>query len=249
MTMMMFQGDPLSLVANSITQHAPGWFRDQPSFFGVKVGENNTVSEDARSDDLMHHIQAGVITIGEGMEWSSSDSLTHHAKTHQQTSGMSDFSHLAASRDTMGTGAEGGAFDPTVIRHLADSYMYDCDPCPASVLAPVYPHDRDQKTMTHMVLRAIRACQNNGQAAAAVGLAGHAATWSALESLIPSLANITSADSPSPDAMLASHDSSYSWELLFTMKTTGDLLVDMLGGYSWHSDGGNMAKRSCIVYS
>ena len=177
-------------------------------------------------------------------------------------SGMSDFSHLAASLDTMGTGAEGGAYDPTVIKHLADHYIYvhpiphmkpTCNSC--------LLHGYSDK-IAHAVKQAIMACQSNGQVASAIGLAGHAATWSAMESLLPSLVSISQSEQkkhidisgdiahateikntpPSDlnaprqehsqlplDLLPSSTSPSHSWELLFTIEITGDLLVDMLG--------------------
>ena len=78
------QGDPLALVSNEVTKQSPGWFRDQPSAFGVKIDNSiiappssaGTVDEEkikvkSTSDtvsksrnDLMDHIQEGVITMG-----------------------------------------------------------------------------------------------------------------------------------------------------------------------------------------
>ena len=167
---------------------------------------------------------------------------------------MSDFSHLAASLDGMGTGAEGGAYDPTVIRHLADRYVY------------VHPqHNTIQSngkerhnSLLEAIRRAVSACQHNGQVAVSIGLAGHAATWSAMESLLPSLVNIANTEPNAEVSLSSSEDgaktippplptqsvpvfnlnhnpssalltSSSSWELMFTIETASDILLDMLG--------------------
>lgn len=184
--------------------------------------------------------------------------------------GMSDFSHLAASLDTMGTGAEGGAYDPTVIKYLADHYVYSQSP-PSLISFSSADGGGIKDALCSQVDRAVQqaisACQNNGKVAAAIGLAGHAATWSAMESLLPSLVNIATSQlktqqkaqvsaigaspphmetsdatasppapttqqndlSPSLIMPVSTSSSSYSWELMFTIETTGDLLFDMLG--------------------
>ena len=76
------QGDPLALVSNAATQNAQGWFRDQPSFFGVKLssslqeedvtskssslmyGAEKDLRNEGDSSLILNRIRPGVITVG-----------------------------------------------------------------------------------------------------------------------------------------------------------------------------------------
>lgn len=235
------RGDPLALVSNELTRQAKGWFRDQPSAFGVPKLEAMSSSEERGKMKDNHYQKSKMMDIKPGVI----------------TIGMSDFGNLADSHDSMGTGAEGGAYDPTVIRHLADNYIF------VGRLLSGHMEDDLQGEAMSATDRAIHACRHNKMIAAGLGLAGHAATWCAMESILPSLANIANSKSGN---MICDEDGKSnevveevstqlqqvettdnvsgqekessggmlepycfgSMELMFTIETAGDLLSDML---------------------
>jgi len=245
----LHRGDPLGLVANSQTASAPGWFADDPSLFGIPLpsvdypeSTRSSVSVSKDPPSLTHSAEIdsivempGHMKIGPAASESAASSIANITEKQFQTGvitvGMAYLDSYIKSPDAlMGCGAEGGAFDPTVIKALAQGYIHSNKTLicpgqmpeaaphisrvkPASVrisddyldgaVSPAkqlssddlygQPHDFDvEDGLDGRVRCAVDACKWNSAVAGKMGLAGHAALWAAMMTLVPSVVAVVS---------------------------------------------------------
>ena len=176
----IFRSDPIGLVSNKFTANAPGWFRDEPRCFGMKIPTDSSPESELSSviettPPISQEIKNLNSINAHGSHASTISSFPEAAAVGQQGQiflGLANINFVEEAHDIrkkQGHGAEGGVFDPAMMSILARSYQLG------------------SKSVASVGNGAVSACEHNLQVAKKAGLHCRAGLWATALSILSSM--------------------------------------------------------------